>query len=269
MPARAVARGAAGAIVALWAAGAPLSAGAETLRASYGISLIGVPIGIVDVTTAFTGNRYALEANARVSGVASLVTSWREASSGTGTIEGALVAPATFATTASTTRATRTIRMALAGNAVTGLDVSPPFDPKPDLVPVTERDKEGVIDPVAAALLPLPAGANATSPAACNRTLPIFDGATRFDIALSYVGERKVKAKGYNGPVAICAARYIPVAGYLRDRPTTKFWIENKDIEVWLAPVGSENLVMPFRVSMRTPVGVAVIEAREFHTGGE
>ena len=75
------------------------------------------------------------------------------------------------------------------------------------------------------------------SPAACNRKVPIFDGYTRFDIDLTYVGERRVTAKGYDGPVAVCAARYVPISGHSRDRPATKFMADNKDLEVWLAPI--------------------------------
>ena len=155
-----------------------------------------------------------------------------------GAIVGGHIVPASFATTASNAAMTRTIRMALAGNAVTGVDISPPFEPKAGRVPLTDKDKQNVVDPVGAFVMPAPAG-GPTSPAACNRTLPIFDGCTRFDIDLAYVGERKVKTKGYSGPVAICSVRYLPIAGHRRDRPAMKFMAENKDIEVWLAPVGA------------------------------
>ena len=28
-----------------------------------------------------------------------------------------------------------------------------------------------------------------------------------------------VKAKGYDGPVAVCAARYVPISGHSANRP--------------------------------------------------
>ncbi len=136
---------------------------------------------------------------------------------------------------------TRTIRMALAGNTVTGVDISPPFEDKPDRVPLGPGDKRNVVDPVGAVILPAPASGPILSPAACNRTVPIFDGYTRFDINLSYVGERTVSAKGYDGPVVVCAARYVPISGHSRDRPATKFMADNKDLEVWLAPIASDQ----------------------------
>ena len=175
--------------------------------------------------------------------------------------------PSSFATTASNSKMTRTIRMALSGNAVRGVDISPPFEDKPDRVPLEPRDKLNIVDPVGAFVIPAPAQAPATSAAACNRKIPIFDGYTRFDVDLSYVGERTVKTKGYSGPVAVCAARYTPIAGHRRDRPATKFMAENKDMEIWLAPIGGSKVLMPYRISIRTMIGTAVAEATEFSVG--
>jgi hypothetical protein len=174
------------------------------------------------------------------------------------------VSPATFATIAADSHMTRTIRMALTGNAVTGVDISPPFDEKPDRVPLGPSDEKGVVDPVGAIVIPAPPSGPIVSPASCNRKIPIFDGYTRFDIDLTYVGERDVTAKGYEGPVAVCAARYVPISGHRRDRPATKFMAENKDLEVWLAPIASDHVLIPFRVSARTMIGTTVVEATEF-----
>ena len=102
------------------------------------------------------------------------------------------------------------------------------------------------------------------SPAACDRKVPIFDGYTRFDIDLTYIGERRVATKGYEGPVVVCAARYVPIAGHRRDRPATKFMADNKDLEVWLAPIERDHVLISFRVSVRTMIGTTVVEATEF-----
>jgi hypothetical protein len=241
-----------------------VEANSDTLRVTYGVSLVGLPIGIAHVTADLTPSRYSVDFRARLSGIASLVSNARGASTGTGAIVGGHVMPATFATTASSSKMTRTIRMALADNAVTGVEIAPPFDDNPDRIPLTEKDKRGIVDPVGAFVIPAPTDSGPTSPSACNRTIPIFDGWTRFDIKLSYVGQREVSTKGYAGPVAICAARYVPIAGHRPDKPATKFMTENKDIEVWLAPVRGASVLLPFRVSVRTMIGIAVAEATEF-----
>ena len=64
--------------------------------------------------------------------------------------------------------------------------------------------------------------------------------------------------------MAICAVRYVPIAGHRRDRPATKFMADNKELEVWLAPVASAHVLVPFRISALTMMGVTVIEADEF-----
>jgi uncharacterized protein DUF3108 len=250
-----------GATAALaWAAGAQ----ADVLHASYRVSLIGLPIGAVHLDADLTPTSYSIVGNAKLTGVAKLFTDARGASAGKGAIVQGHVSPASFATIAADSHMTRTIRMALADNTVTGIDISPPFQDKPDRVPLGPGDKRGVVDPVGAVVIPAPASGPILSPAACDRTIPIFDGYTRFDITLSYVGERTASAKGYKGPVVVCAARYVPISGHQRNRPATKFMADNKDLEVWLAPIESDHVLFPFRVSVRTMIGTTVVEAEQF-----
>ena len=237
---------------------------ADVLHATYRVSLVGLPIGSVNLNADLTPTSYAIAGDAKLTGLAKLFTNAHGASAGKGAIVQGHVSPATFATIASSSNMTRTIRMALAGNTVIGIDISPPFQDKPDRIPLGPNDKRGIVDPAGAVILPAPPSGPMLSPAACNRKVPIFDGYTRFDIDLSYVGERTVTAKGYDGPVVICAARYVPISGHSRDRPATKFMADNKDLEVWLAPIASDHILFPFRVSVRTMIGTTVVEAQEF-----
>ena len=48
------------------------------------------------------------------------------------------------------------------------------------------------------------------------------------------------------------------------ERPATKFMAENKDIQIWLAPVAGLAVLAPYKVSIKTMVGVLDIEATEF-----
>ncbi len=244
--------------------GAAVSAQADVLHVSYRVSLIGLPIGLANLNAELSPTSYSIRADARLTGLAKLFANARGASAGQGSIVGGHVSPATFATIAASSQMTRTIRMAIAGNTVTGVDIAPPFEDKPDRVPLGPHDEQNIVDPVGAVIFPAPASGPLVSPAACNRKIPIFDGYTRFDIDLTYVGERNVKAKGYDGPVAVCSIRYVPISGHRRDRPATKFMADNKDLEVWLAPIAHDHMLIPFRVSARTMIGTTVIEASEF-----
>ena len=73
-----------------------------------------------------------------------------------------------------------------------------------------------------------------------------------------------MKAKGYSGPVAVCAARYAPIAGHRKERPATKFMEENKDIQIWLAPGRRPRRARAVQSLGKTMVGVLDIEATEF-----
>ena len=252
-----------GALAAL-AALISFAASAQTLRATYAISLLDIPIGTGFVKAEITPTGYAVDGRAKLNALASLVSNSRGASVGHGAIVERRISPATFATTAASSSSTRTIRMALKDNAVVAVDISPPFADHPDRVPLRPQDTRDIIDPVGAFVFPAPAAGPSVSPATCDRTLPIFDGYTRFDLKLSFVAERRVKAKGYSGPVAVCKVRYAPIAGHRKDRPATKYMEENRDLQIWLAPVEGTSALVPFRVSIKTMVGVLAIEATDF-----
>jgi len=254
-----------GAVAALAAWSISLSAAAaQTLHVTYAISLIGLPLGALTVKAEITPASYNVEGAAKLNALASLVNNSHGVSQGHGAIVAGHVSPAAFATTAATGSSTRTIRMAIHNNAVAGVDISPPFADHPDRVPLKPEDMRNIVDPVAAYVFPAQKTGPVVSAADCDRTLPIFDGYTRFDLKLSYVEERKVSAKGYEGPVAVCAVRYQPIAGHRKDRPATKFMAENRDMQIWLAPVAGASALAPFRVSIKTTVGTLNIEATEF-----
>src|SRR6201986_5397877 len=136
-----------------WTAGAR----ADVLHATYRVSLLGLPIGAVNLNADLTPTSYSIAGDAKVTGIAKLfVANAHGASAGKGAIVHGHVSPAIFATIAADSHMTRTIRMALAGNAVTGIDISPPFQDKPDRIPLGPGDKRNVVDPVGAVVLPAP-----------------------------------------------------------------------------------------------------------------
>jgi hypothetical protein len=243
-------------------------AGAESLTAHYSVKLIGLSLGTASITTNVDAASYQVEANAKLTGLATMVSNSRGAATASGLIAQGRVAPNGYATTSSNSKMTRTIRIGMTSGTVRAAEISPPFEERPGRVPIGDGHKRGIIDPLSALVMPVPGSGAVVGPEACNRTIPVFDGWTRFDVTLRYVGTRNVAAKGYQGPVAVCAARYVPVAGHRPDQPGTKFMAENKSMEVWLAPVGASRIVMPWRISVATMVGTTVIEATEFSAGG-
>ena len=244
----------------------PGAAHADSFKARYSVKLIGLSLGNATLTGSIDPAAYQIDATARLSGVAALVSSSKGAATASGLLSQGRIAPNAYATTSANATMTRTVRMAMEGGNVKAAEIAPPFDELPGRVPVTEAHKQKILDPLSALLMPVPEGAQMSGPAACARSLPVYDGWARFNINLTYVGARHVRIVGYDGPVAVCAARYVAVAGHRPDRPATRFMEENKEMEVWLAPVGRSRVMAPLRISVATMVGTTVIEATEFET---
>ncbi|WP_395664640.1 DUF3108 domain-containing protein [Methylocella sp.] len=243
---------------------ASAAASADIVRARYSVSLVGLRIGDAAAVSALGPKKYRIDVNARLTGVAALVADLKLALSSAGAMEAKGVSPQTYATTSANSQETRTVRMAMQGGAVKALSISPPFTDLEGRVPVTEAHRRGVLDPTSAFIISTPAGADMTGPVACDRRIPVFDGYVRFDITLAYAGTQTVHLPGYSGPVAVCAVRYTPIAGHKRDSRSARFMAQNREIEVWLAPVTRAHVLLPVRVALTTLAGAAVIEAVEF-----
>jgi hypothetical protein len=242
----------------------PSAARAATLDATYEVSLLGLTLGKASLSGGIDGSRYKLDVQAKLTGLVGGFTGGRGSGVATGNLNGGKLSPATFAISSANSSESRTVRMALDRNAVQAVAIEPPIDPKPDRVPLKDDHRRNIMDPLSAFLMPVEASGRNAGAAACNRTLPIFDGAARYDIKLSYAGTREVNIDGYSGPVSICQARYVPIAGHRSLRPSTKFMAENKEITTWLAPVAGTSVMLPVRISVKTMIGTAVIEASSF-----
>jgi hypothetical protein len=249
------------AVLALALAGFGAEGKAQTLQVEYDVTLAGLTLGKADLTSTFEGPKYKMQAAVKLSGLAKLLTGGKGAATSAGTIVGVQPQPASFAITSRSSDDQRTVRMGLASGNVEAVEILPPLEEKADRVPVKEDDKKGVVDPISALLMPAVASAGLTESINCNRTIPVFDGAARFDIVLSYSETKQADVPGYRGPVLVCKARYVPISGHRALRPSTKFMEDNKDMSVWLVPLDRQKVLVPLRVSVRTMIGVSVVEA--------
>ena len=250
--------------LALPAAGFLLGAApapSDNLRAHYTVTLVGLHIGDLYADGSLSPQSYKVNLNARLTGLAAMVSNVKMALASSGAVRKGNLSPSAYATSAANTGETRTLRMALAGGTVRAVEILPPPEFHGERVPVSDADKRNILDPTSALIMTVPVHEALVGPAACNRTLPIYDGYARFDIQLAYTGQRDVAIGGYSGPVSVCAARYRPISGHLVNSKTTRFMAENDGIEVWLAPVEHAHIVVPVRVSMPTTAGHLSVEA--------
>ena len=242
-------------------AGAALPAGAaESLQVGYSIRLLGLSLGTAGLNATLTPSNYEMELSAQLAGIASVVSKAQGGARSNGAIEQGRVVSRAYATASSNSKETRTVRMALNGGSVRSVEVMPPLESQPDRVPVTEAHKRGVVDPLSAIIMPV-AARDLTGAAACDRTIPVFDGYARFDVSLQYAGTQQVRSPAYSGPVAVCKARYKAISGHRAQRKQTHYMENNRQMEVWLMPVEGARVVTPYKITVATQVGQLVIEA--------
>ncbi|MEO1104274.1 MAG: DUF3108 domain-containing protein, partial [Pseudomonadota bacterium] len=103
---------------------------------------------------------------------------------------------------------------------------------------------------------------------ACNRTLKIYDGWTRYDVRLSYKGQRRVSTDGYEGKVAVCAARWVPVAGHRGNKKEVQYLARNRDLEMTVVPIPSAGIAVPYSIAIGTPNGKIRIEPSKLRISG-
>ncbi len=239
--------------------------GQSKLEARYDVTLAGIPIGKGGWIVEIAEDQYTIAASGRISGMLSALTSGQGAAASRGILNGGRIQATTYAVNVTSDGKADEVRMMLKDGAVKTVTAEPPLPPHPDRVPVTEGHRRGVIDPISAGIIVLGGNGDLLVPQVCQRTISVFDGRQRYDLALAFKRMDKVKAdKGYQGPVVVCSVAYQPMAGHRTDRAAVKFLSESRDIEVWYAPVAGTRVLVPFRLSIPTLLGTAVLAANQF-----
>ena len=236
---------------------------AGPVEARYHIAVSGLHIGTAAISGQISVQSYRATLNAQLIGLAGALTSGRGAVNVSGSFQGDRPLSSGYALSANNSSVNRTIQIGMAGGNVSQVNIEPPFEDRPDRVPVLEHHRRNVSDPVSALIMPVAGQGEVMEPASCNRTLQVFDGVQRFNVQLSPAGTKEINEprKGYVGHALVCAARYIPVAGH-RPIASTTYMTDNKDMSVWLVPVAGSRALIPWRVQVRTQLGNMVIEAQ-------
>jgi hypothetical protein len=251
-------------------AAATSAAAQGRLDARFVVTLAGLPIGkgawVIDISD----NQYTAAASGATSGLLQVLASGTGSGASRGAVIGGRPSPTTFASNVTTDRKTEEIRMTIAGGNVKDYAITPPLQTSPERVPVTEAHRVSVTDPMTASLIRVPGNGDPMRPEACQKVISIFDGRMRFDLKLAYKRMERVKAeRGYDGPVVVCGVQFTPISGHVPSRPAIKYLIERRDMEVWLAPIASTRVVVPFRVVIPTPLGLGVMQATQFVTASQ
>jgi Protein of unknown function (DUF3108) len=237
------------------------------LDASYTISFARIRVGDIVATVAFGDNEYAISARGRAGGVMKLLVDGEASFTTRGTVKDGHPVPTTFTSKIISNAEISDVTMVLDESGVKELAAG--SQPGGDRVPVTEANRQAIVDPLTAMLFSAPAVSKGLSSEACRQTLPIFDGHHRYDLKLRFKRMEEVTAeKGYGGPVVVCSLAYEPIAGHHPSTPLVKYLSEGREMEVALAPIAGTRLLAPFRVSVVGMLANLVIEANRFEATG-
>jgi hypothetical protein len=235
------------------------------LDARYTVTLAGIPIGkgawVIDIAE----TQFTAAASGSTAGLLRVLSTGQGTGASRGTMVSGNLVPASFAATIITDRKTEEIRMTLGAGDIKEFVISPQSPEDPERVPVTEAHFHGVNDPMTGSLIRVAGSGNPVGPLACQRTTPIFDGRMRYNLLFAFKRMEQVKAeKGYEGPAVVCAVYFQPLAGYVPHRSAIKYLSSQRDMEVWFAPVAGTRVLVPYRISIPTPIGTGVMEATQF-----
>jgi len=239
-------------------------AGEYKFKADYAAYLSGVPIGKATLSGTFDGPTYRLDGYGKLTGLAGVVYDYTASASSAGQLQAGAAEPRAFSVNATDGDKTATVRMTMNRKGVNRLKLTPPI-PKawynhPKRVKVTEAHTKNTLDPMSALIV---AGntPNGIDKRACNRTVPVYNGRERFDVKLEFLRFETISSKYIPGnQVLVCGAHYQAIAGHRSDKEEVKM-AEKIQVEVKLAPVEGSDLLLPYRITIPTPIGQAVIQA--------
>ena len=254
----------AGALLAL----SPQAASAQgRLDAQYEASLAGIPVGKGTWAIEIGDDAFSASAQGGTSGLLKAFAGGSGSGASQGRVVNGALVPSAYTAVTTTSKKSETIRLALANGSVREFSIEPEPPVDPDRIPVTDAHRKGVFDPMTGSMLRVPGTAEVLSPEACRTGAGIFDGRLRYDLKLDFKRMETVKAeKGYHGPAVVCSVYFTPVAGYIPDRPVIKYLAGARNIEIAFVPIAGTRILVPFRMTIPTPFGPAMLEATSFNT---
>lgn len=250
---------------------APAAANSVDLTVSYSISVSGLPVGKATVDAKLEDGEYTISGSGGVAGISAVFSDGKGDVSVTGTLRGQKISPVRYSQTIVEDEK-ETLDMTFSEGRVSDVVVTPSKGEKQTQhrkkrnkkkktglqeIPLEDEHYEGVLDPLSAFLIPVE---SLDGESVCQRELPLFDGEQRFNIVMTL----KKVAKRNGARVFICSLAYRPVAGYKPEKKSVKFMVNNKKMEVWLAPAGSSGLVVPIEAYVKTEIGMLVVKATNF-----
>ncbi len=231
----------------------------------FNVNYTGVRIGKITFNIEITGNDYKLSANGKTDGVARMFSKGKGSFVSKGRFENDMVISTSHTIQVTEKGKTAKLDMAFDNGDLVKVSAEPKKKPRTgkNYIPVLEEHLKSIIDPASSIVVPTAENASSGKDV-CGRTLNVYDGETRYDIALTYKGTRPISAKGYKGLAYVCRFMYIPVAGHKKGHKSVEMMRKNKEMEIWLAPISGTAVFTPIKIDVNSPVGRFVAYPKKF-----
>lgn len=246
---------------------APGASQGGKLEAKYEASLAGISVGKGVWAIDIAEDQYTAAASGGTAGLLKAFAGGSGSGMATGRVVAGALVPSNYTAITTSSKKSETIKMLLTPGYVKDYSIEPEPPADPEKIPVTDAHRRNVIDPMTGSLLRVGGTGDVMAPDSCRTGTSIFDGRMRYDLKLDYKRMESVKAeKGYHGPAIVCAVYFTPIAGYVPDRAGIKYLAAQRNMEVWLVPIAGTRVLVPYRMTVPTPLGTAMLEAVEFNT---
>ncbi len=234
---------------------------ASRLEAAYTITFARISVGAATLNAELKENEYSITVTGRAGGVMRILLNGSASLSTHGVVRDGRLVPTSFTSKIESEAQIQNVRMVLDDGSVKELELTPPIGAGAP----AEEERQGIIDPLSAMLVPAAGTDGALSQEACRRTLPVFDGRLRYDLRLAFKRMDKLSEdQGYKGPVVVCALTFVPLAGHSGATPLVKYLSEGREMEIALAPVSGTPVLAPVRLLVASMVANLMITANRF-----
>lgn len=232
------------------------------VKVRYKLEFNGFDVGAYEFISRYDGQAYRAQSSAKVSALFGAFK-WNGNLQGSGAIASHGPQPKSYQLSYNTKKKSYSVQMGFAGQTVKTVNMVPNKPPSPEAVKVKSSDLQNVFDPISASL----AISAASEDDACNRTIPIFDGKSRFDLRFSPKGYQKVKEKQSGvepSKLIVCQIKYVPISGH-KPKDFEKPWVDYDKIEIALRPIPRAGIYVPYSISVPTTIGSATMTAEQIN----
>jgi hypothetical protein len=238
-------------------------AGAASLDTVYAVTVRGLPVGSAELKGEFAEGRYSLRISGGIRGLARFFSDAKTTASSSGMVEEGRLDPADYSHVWVEDGEKETVGLHFSGRRLADVSLDPPRKRPERYVPLSDADREDVIDPVTAFVWRV-AG---VTPDICGRSLPLMDGKRRFDLDLSYSRTESfsTRDRSFSGRAVVCKASYRRIAGHRVDKKKDESITGDSTMEIWMAPVG-DGLAVPARIQFASRMGRVVLTATKIKT---